>query len=216
MSWFFRACRSSLGKKTIMAVSGTLLGGFLLVHAAGNSSIFWGADAFNSYAKHLHSLGVLIPVAEVLLLAVFLLHVITGISLTLQNRAARAERYALHRSAGGRSWGSRTMIWTGLIILAFIILHLLNFHFTGHDRPISQIVAPVLTSPLYSLIYGVAMLALGLHLSHGFWSVFQTLGVNHPRYNRFLRSLAWTGCVLIAGVFLVIVVLLLSAPHQLA
>jgi len=216
MSWFFRVCRSSLGKKTIMALSGTLLGFFLLAHAAGNATIFWGPETFNGYARHLHGLGFLVDIAEILLLLLFLTHITLGILLTLQNRAARSESYAVRASAGGRSLGSRTMIWTGLVILVFLLVHLANFHFVSHEQPIASIVGPVLARPLYGLIYGLAMLALGLHVSHGFWSVFQTLGMNHPRYNPLFRGLGWAGCLLIAGVFLSLVVLLISRPHYLA
>lgn len=215
MSWFWQTCTSSVGKKYIMAVTGLLLGGFLLVHAAGNSSIFWGRQAFNSYAVHLHSLGFLVHIAELGLLAIFLLHIITGLILFLQNRVARKGRYAMQRAAGGRTWGSRTMPYTGLAILAFILLHLFNFHFVNHDKPIADIVGPVLGNPLYTLFYGAAMLVLGLHISHGFWSLFQSLGVNHPKYDIFLRSISWAGCIIIAGIFLALVFLLLFANNYL-
>jgi len=79
-----------------------------------------------------------------------------------------------------------------------------------------DIVRPVLHNPLFSLLYGVAMLALGLHLSHGFWSIFQSLGLNHPKYNTLFRWLGWTGCILIAGIFIAIVLLLLFSAGQLA
>jgi succinate dehydrogenase / fumarate reductase cytochrome b subunit len=216
MSWFTQTCSSSVGKKYIMAATGTLLGGFLLVHAAGNTSIFWGRRAFNSYAEHLHSLGFLINIAELILLSIFLLHIITGISLFLQNRSARDNRYAVRKSAGGRTWGSRTMPYTGLAILAFILLHLINFHFVDHHRPIADIVGPILNNPLYTLFYGTAMLILGLHVSHGFWSIFQSLGINHPKYNSLLRTISWIGCILIAGIFIAIVLLLLFSSSQLA
>ncbi len=209
MSWFIQTCTSSVGKKYIMAVTGMLLGGFLLIHAAGNSSIFWGRRAFNSYAEHLHSLGILVNIAELGLLTIFILHIVTGLSLFLQNRNARDGRYAVNNAAGGRTWGSRTMPYTGLIILAFIIMHLANFHFVEHDRPIADIVSPVLNNPVYTFFYASAMLVLGLHVSHGFWSLFQSLGVNHPKYDTFIRFISWAGCILIAGTFLAIVLLLL-------
>ncbi len=215
MSWFRQTCTSSVGKKYIMAVTGFLLGGFLLVHAAGNSSIFWGRQAFNSYAEHLHSLGILINIAEVGLLTVFLVHIYTGLTLFLQNRSARESRYAVQKPAGGRTWGSRTMPYTGLAILAFILMHLLNFHFTGQDKPIADIVGPILNNPLYSIFYAAAMLVLGLHISHGFWSVFQSIGINHPKYDGFLRAISWAGCFIIAGIFLIIVLLLLFSGNQL-
>ncbi len=216
MSWFVQTCSSSVGKKYIMALTGFMLGGFLLVHAAGNTSIFWGRHAFNSYAEHLHSLGFLITIAELVLLTIFLLHIITGISLFLQNLGARDSRYAVQKSAGGRTWGSRTMPYTGLAILAFILMHLINFHFVDHHQPIADIVKPVLSNPLYSLFYGTAMFVLGLHVSHGFWSIFQSLGINHPKYNSLLRCISWIGCILIAGIFIAIVLLLLFSSSQLA
>ncbi len=215
MSWFRQTCTSSVGKKYIMAVTGFLLGGFLLVHAAGNSSIFWGRHAFNSYAEHLHSLGILLNVTEIGLAAIFLVHIYTGLTLFLQNRSARESRYAVQKSAGGRTWGSRTMPYTGLAILAFILLHLFNFHFTGQDKPIADIVGPTLNNPIYSIFYAAAMLVLGLHISHGFWSVFQSLGINHPKYDGFLRAVSWAGCIIIAGTFLTIVLLLLFSGNQL-
>jgi len=215
MSWFRQTCTSSVGKKYIMAATGFLLGGFLLVHAAGNSSIFWGRQAFNSYARHLHSLGILLNVTEIGLLAVFLVHIYTGLTLFLQNRSARESRYAVQKSAGGRTWGSRTMPYTGLAILAFIILHLINFHFAGDDKLIADIVGPILNKPIYSLLYALAMLVLGLHISHGFWSVFQSVGINHPKYDRFLHIISWTGSLVIAGIFLTLVLLLLFSGNQL-
>ncbi len=216
MSWFIKTCTSSLGKKYIMAVSGLMLGGFLLVHAAGNSSIFWGRHAFLSYAEHLHSLGPLVPVAEIILLSVFLLHVITGISLYLQNLLARSNRYEVSKQAGGRTWGSRTMPYTGALILTFILLHLFNVRFTDQSIPVADNVSRVLTNPFYTLLYTAGMTVLALHISHGFWSLFQTMGINHPRYNALIRVAAYLVCGLIITVFLIIILLLISSSGYLA
>ncbi len=216
MSWFIQTCTSSVGKKYIMAITGLMLGGFLLVHAAGNSSIFWGRSAFLSYAEHLHSLGPLVPVAEIILLSIFLLHVVTGISLFLQNLQARSDRYAVSKPAGGRTWGSRTMPYTGPVILAFILLHLFNFRFTDQSVPVADIVSAVLTRPVYTLLYTTGMTVLALHISHGFWSLFQTMGINHPRYNGFIRIAGYLVCALIIAIFLVIILLLISASSYLA
>jgi len=215
MSWFIQTCTSSLGKKYIMAITGLMLGGFLLVHAAGNSTIFWGRSAFLAYAEHLHALGPLIPVAEIILLTIFLLHIITGINLFLQNLQARAERYAVSRATGGRTWGSRTMPYTGLAILLFILMHLVNVRFTDQSVPIADIVDNVLTHPFYSLLYTMGMLVLALHISHGFWSLFQTMGINHPRYNGFIRISGALICGLIIVVFMVILFLLISVAGYL-
>jgi len=210
MSWFSQTCSSSVGKKYIMAVTGLMLGGFLFVHAAGNSSIFWGRNAFISYAEHLHSLGPLIPVAEILLLAVFLLHVITGLTLFFRNKEARTERYLVDKTAGGRTWGSRTMPYTGAAVLAFITLHLFNVRFVNQSVPIADIVNAVLTNPFYSLLYATGITLLALHISHGFWSLFQSMGLNHPRYNSCIRTTAYLVCSVIISVFLIILVRLIS------
>lgn len=216
MSWFMQTLGSSLGKKYIMAVTGSMLGGFLLVHAAGNSSIFWGRDAFISYAEHLHSLGPLVPLAEIILLSIFLVHVGTGALLFLQNLLARVDRYEVSRPAGGRTWGSRTMPYTGAAILIFILMHLFNVRFTDQSVPVADIVSRVLTNPLYTLLYAAGMAVLCLHISHGFWSLFQTLGINHPRYNTLIRILSYLTCGLIIAVFALIIVLLISSSGYLA
>ncbi|MCL7488243.1 MAG: succinate dehydrogenase cytochrome b subunit [Desulfobulbaceae bacterium] len=209
MSWFTQTIKSSLGKKYIMSLTGLMLGGFLLVHAAGNSSIFFGRAAFLSYAGHLHGLGFLLHAAELLLLAIFLVHILTGTILFLGNLGARSSRYAVHNSAGGRSWGSATMPYTGMVIFCFILIHLFNFHFTDHSRTIADIVAEVLARPFYTFIYIVGLSGLGLHVSHGFWSMFQSLGISHPKYDRVIRACAWLVCGLITAVFILIVLLLL-------
>lgn len=215
MSWLTQTLQSSLGKKYIMAVTGLLLGGFLLVHAAGNATIFFGRKAFLSYAEHLHSLGFVLNILEVGLLLIFLAHIVTGLLLFFQNNSATTSKYAVNNTAGGRSLGSKTMPYTGIGILIFIIIHLFNFHFTDHSRPIADIVGTILNNGLYSFIYALAMLVLGVHLSHGFWSLFQTLGINHPQYNCFIWIIAWIGCLLISAVFLFIVALLLVNSGQL-
>jgi len=216
MSWFSQTIFSSLGKKYIMAGTGLMLSGFLLVHAAGNTSILLGRSAFISYAEHLHSLGFLLSIAELLLLSVFLLHIATALVLFLQNNGARQSRYAVNKTAGGRSWGSATMPYTGLVVFCFILVHLKNFHFTDHSRTIADIVAEVLSNPLYTVLYGVGLAGLGLHVSHGFWSMFQSLGVNHPKYNGLIRATAWIVCGLVSAVFFIIVLLLIVNSNHLA
>ena len=211
MSWFSQTFSSSLGKKYIMAITGLLLGGFLLVHAAGNSSIFWGRHAFISYAEHLHSLGPLVPVAEFILLAIFLLHIVTGISLYFKNLQARSDRYAVSKQAGGRTLGSKTMPYTGALILLFILVHLFNVRFTDQSVPVADIVGNILSRPLYTLVYAAGMVILALHISHGFWSLFQTLGLSHPRYDGPVRNVTYIVAALIISVFVVIILLLLCA-----
>ena len=187
-----------------MAASGAMLSFFLLVHGIGNSTTFFGSDAFNAYAAKLHSLGILVPLFELGLLAVFLLHIFLGLTLFLQNNQARPVRYQVEKSSGGRTLGSRTMPYTGVVILIFIAVHLVNFHFTDHSIPISDIVKNVLHQPIYALFYISAMAVLALHISHGFWSLFQSLGLNHPKYNTTLRNGTLGAALLLSAVFILI------------
>lgn len=217
MSWFVQTFKSSLGKKYIMAITGFMLGAFLTVHAIGNSTIFWGGAAFNSYAHHLHSLGPLVSLFELGLLTIFCLHVITAVNIFFINRAARGGKYAVQSQAGGRTWGSRTMPYTGLIILLFILLHLINFHFPEKtlEKPISVFVTDVLHGP-QAILYLIGLGALLLHISHGFWSLLQTLGISHPKYDQPLRIMAWVLVFLQGAVFVFVTLLLLFYSGQLA
>jgi succinate dehydrogenase / fumarate reductase cytochrome b subunit len=205
---FLQGTLSSLGRKYTMALTGFLLGVFLLTHAAGNSFIFLGKVAFNAYAEQLHSLGPLVPLAELLLLIIFLTHIFIGIRLFLKNQDATGSRYAVKSSSGGETWGSRTMPWTGLTILAFLFLHLFNVRFVDQTLPIANIVEQTLAHPLYTLFYLFGITALTLHISHGFWSLLQTWGVHHPRYNALIRGGACLLAVLICMVFIGVVVVL--------
>lgn len=201
--------RSSVGKKSIMAASGLLLSLFLLTHMLGNSVSFLGRDAFNTYAERLHSLGVLVYIFEIGLLTLFLIHIITGIILYLENLQARPSRYSVNTSEGGRSWGSRTMPYTGVIILVFIIVHLMNFHFTDKTVPVADLVRELLSSPSLAFFYIFSLVALALHLSHGFWSLFQSIGFNHEKYNPLLMKGALVFSILMGTVFILIPVLTL-------
>lgn len=173
-----------------MAASGSFLVFFILVHLVGNSTSLAGRAAFLSYAGHLHSLGVLIPVFEVCLLAIFVTHVVLGVNLFFDNRKARPEQYSVVKSRGGSTLASKTMPYSGAVILIFILVHLMNFHFISHETPIADIVRATLRNPGYALFYIVGVLALGLHISHGFWSLFQSLGIAHPKYTRTLDKKA--------------------------
>jgi succinate dehydrogenase / fumarate reductase cytochrome b subunit len=200
MNWFTGMLGSSIGKKLMMAITGLSFIGFLAAHLAGNLTIYGGKDAFNGYAEHLHSLGPLLTVAEVVLLTFFLVHVIIGLILFLQNLKARPGRYAVNKTAGGRTFGSATMPYTGALLLAFIVFHLLNFSFVDKtDTTIFNIVSSAFSSPLYVVIYILAMAVAAVHVSHGFWSAFQTVGANHPKYMPLIR-MAGTAFAVVVGV----------------
>jgi succinate dehydrogenase / fumarate reductase cytochrome b subunit len=236
MSWFGDFYKSAVGKKAVMAVSGIILFGFVLVHMLGNLKLYEGPQLLNSYAGFLRSVGGpavppsgLLWVARLVLLVAVFLHMWAAWQLTLLNRQARPADYA-RRDIVHTTYASRTMRWGGVIILLFVIYHLLDLTFgvvnPGYQDRVQKLkddraayaqeVAAGQVSAkkpeewevnVYanmvasfsrwwiSLFYIVAQLALGLHLYHGLWSLFQSLGWNHPRFNRwrsgFAHAFAW-------------------------
>ena len=198
-----RFCGSSVGKKVIMAVTGTALAGFILVHLLGNTAIYFGSDAFNSYAAHLHEFDPVLKVFEVVLLVLFMVHVSFGVSLFIRNKCARPQRYAVTASSGGSTLGSATMFYTGLIVLIFIGYHLWSVSFSSplFLMSIADVIRQHLQLPVVAGLYLVSVLALALHLSHGLWSLCQSLGASHPTYDLMLRRGAVGLAVLVGGVF---------------
>ena len=189
MNWLTNTLWTSVGKKLIMAVTGLCFCGFLAAHLAGNLTIYTGKDVFNSYSEHLHQLGPLLTLAEIGLLFFAAVHILTGAILFYQNIKARPVRYSVSKRAGGRTLGSATMPYTGVILLLFIIFHLLNFHFVDKtNTTIFQIVSSSFAKPGYVFIYTFAVIVAAIHVSHGLWSACQTLGANHPKYSPFIRG----------------------------
>ncbi|MAX67039.1 MAG: succinate dehydrogenase cytochrome b subunit [Bacteriovoracaceae bacterium] len=198
---------SSIGKKQIMALTGFGLVGFTLSHLLGNLLIFLGPDAFNFYAYKLTS-NPLIYVAEAGLLGMFLLHICLAVILKLQNMAARPHGYYVkNRTGRGETIASATMPYTGLILLVFIIIHLLNFKFGSNYpttvdgvqmRDLYRTVVEYFANPLYVVWYVFAMLALGLHTSHGFQSMFQSWGINHSKYTPIIQAASLAYGVVVA------------------
>ena len=190
MNWLFNTLGSAIGKKLMMAITGLGFCGFLAVHLAGNLTIYGGKDSFNSYSDRLHAWGPLVTLAELGLLAFALVHVLTGAVLFYQNLKARPQRYSVNKSAGGRSLGSRTMPYTGVVLLAFVIFHLINFHFVDKTgTTIYEIVSGAFSKPVYVITYVIAVVIAAVHVSHGFWSAFQTMGANHPKYMPLIRRI---------------------------
>jgi succinate dehydrogenase / fumarate reductase cytochrome b subunit len=174
-----------------MAVTGLCFIGFLCIHLMGNLTLYGGAGAFSAYAQKLHSLGVLVTAAEWTLLLLALVHVVTGITLFIENLGARPVRYAVKRREGGRSLGSATMPYTGLVLLGFVSIHLVNFRFVDSDQSvIFERVAGIFHNPWYVGIYVAAMIVAAVHVSHGLWSAFQSLGIHHPKYMPLVRRLS--------------------------
>ena len=200
--------RSSLGLKIVMALTGVILFGFVIGHMLGNLQVYLGPEAFNAYAESLRALGhgTLLWVARAGLLVAVLLHIWSAWRLTLMNNAARAVGYReIERRES--SYASRTMRWSGVILLLFIVYHLMHFTFGVHavhpyfvhgDAYHNFVTG--FQSPLVSGFYVLAMLALGLHLYHGAWSFMQTLGLSHPRYNHLRYAFAaFITLVILAG-----------------
>jgi succinate dehydrogenase / fumarate reductase cytochrome b subunit len=185
--------RSSVGRKLLMAVTGLMLVGFIVGHLVGNTTIFVGPDGINAYAEKLQSLGPLLWLVRAVLLAVVGLHIVLGIQLTLENRAARPDSYRLKRHRRADLSG-RTMIYTGLATLVFIVYHLLHFTFqvTGPGSGSHTLVDAAGRPDVYlmvvrsfehasiTIVYVVAMLVVLLHISHGIQSLLQTFGLTTP------------------------------------
>lgn len=174
---------SSVGKKILMAGTGLCLIGFLTFHLLGNFMAFAGAETFNDYAKKLHSLQPYLTVFNIGLLAVGLVHIVVGTILFFENLKARPKKYSVYKNPGGRTIGSDTMPYTGILILLFVILHLFKFTFVDKSvTPIYQLMAATFTNPFWVILYVVSMIVVAVHISHGFWSMFQTFGLNHPHH----------------------------------
>lgn len=198
MKWYAFLFGSSVGKKLLMAFTGAAMAAFLCVHLLGNSMAFAGAEAFNGYAHKLHSLQPYLTVFNVALLAVALVHVTTGIILFLQNLAARPDKYQVSSNPGGRTFASDTMPYTGFLILLFILIHLATFTFVDKSTvSIYQLMANIFASPLWVLFYIAAMTVVAVHVSHGFWSLFQTFGLNHPDHMIIIEKLSLIFAVII-------------------
>ena len=172
---------SLVGKKIAMALTGLVLYGFLVGHLAGNILLFRrdGGQAFNAYSAFLSHHPLLVPV-EFLLLAVFVLHIYLAICVVLANRRARPVGYqARRRAVGGRTWASSTMLYSGLLVLIFVFLHVRMFKFGDRGSgTLYDLVAGTFRSTGYRTAYVIAMAVLGFHLYHAFQSAFQTLSIH--------------------------------------
>lgn len=200
--------RSTVGKKIIMAVTGIIGIAFVILHMVGNLQAFAGAEKLNAYAALLHGpLAELVLLQRVVLVVAVVLHVVMAWQLTARSRAARPVGYA-RRDTQIATLASRSMRWGGVLLLAFIILHIL--HFTTNDfRPAGaftrgDIYSNVVASfriPWLTAFYTIAMLVLGLHLYHGTWSSGRTLGVAPASRWPMRRRLALAIAVIVAGGF---------------
>jgi succinate dehydrogenase / fumarate reductase cytochrome b subunit len=188
MNWLTQTFSSSIGKKQIMAVTGLGFCLFIIVHLLGNLTVYSGKDSFLAYVERLHSLGSLITLAEWGLAVFAVLHIGMGLLLFIRNVQSRPVRYAVRKNAGGRTIGSITEPYTGLLILAFIVVHLLKFRFVDKTTTNDFIILSNTFAQIgYVLFYVLGVVVVAFHVSHGFWSGFQTIGLNHPKYMPFIQ-----------------------------
>ncbi len=204
MKWLLNALTSSVGRKFVMGITGLLLCGFLVVHLAGNLLLYVGAEEYNQYAHALHKQDKLLIFAEAGLFALFAAHILIAGRLVLDNRNARKHQYAVkqskidsannHKLASADLW----MALSGVVILGFILVHLADMtlkirpDFSYHGKEPYEIAMMVLGNRWSKYIYAIGTLVLTAHLSHGVSSAFQSLGINHPKYNPIIR---WGGFI---------------------
>jgi succinate dehydrogenase / fumarate reductase, cytochrome b subunit len=194
--------RSAIAKKWLMAISGIVLLGYVLAHLVGNLKVFLGEDDINEYAEWLRELGEPALPREVVLwglrttlIAAFVIHIVAAYQLTIMNRRARPLRYQSPRDYAAADFASRTMRWTGIIVGLFVAFHLLDLTFGPANpdfqggNPYHNMIESFRRVPV-AVAYIVANLALGLHIFHGAWSMFQSVGLNNPRYNAWRRYFA--------------------------
>jgi len=205
---------SQVGRKIATGVTGFGLVLFIIVHLLGNLAYFAGAEAINTYSYTLHQLGPLLWIVRLGLLLFFVYHAWLGISIWLERRRARPDKYEMYASRGGasrQSWSSSSMILTGILLLLFVITHLNTFAF--HDfakisyggpemHDVHARLGEVFAQPLYTIYYVVIMVLLGMHLRHGVWSAFQSLGWMSRKTNPIIYTIAFVLALIIAVGFI--------------
>lgn len=210
MGWFFKFTKSSIGKKFMMAVTGSFLLIFLIIHLVGNVTLFFGPNAFNAYVSTLDVVKPLIRVIELVLLAAFVIHIFNGLKLWLENKRAKGVEYKVNGSSENSSLFSRTMALTGSIVFIFLVTHLGTFfwRFNVHDpmgfasnHQYYDIVVYFFGLWWYAVLYVIGMIFLGYHLNHGFQSAFQTFGWNHNRYTPIIKKIGTIYAIIMAAGF---------------
>jgi succinate dehydrogenase cytochrome b subunit len=215
MATRLRVFRSSVGTKLLIGATGLALFLYLITHIAGNLMVFAGRDTFNNYSHMLLS-NPLIPVIEIGLVLIFLLHIYKTVAMYLANQQARPVKYQQKKPAGPpsrKSFASSTMIFSGLWLLAFVVVHVQQFKYgTEYDAPgagirdLYRLEMENFSNPLLVAFYVLSMLVVGSHLWHGVTSAFQSLGADQPRWTPRVLIAGKVIAVAIAGGFIVIAV----------
>ncbi|MCK5101795.1 MAG: succinate dehydrogenase cytochrome b subunit [Cyclobacteriaceae bacterium] len=215
MSWIIKMLSSTLGKKLLMSLTGLFLISFLTIHLIGNLAIFSNDNglAFNTYAAFM-STNPLIGTVSYLLYAGIILHVVIAIILYFSNSSARPVKYKVQNAKENSTWSSRSMTLLGLLILAFILLHLKDFwwqykHNGGYqfvedangNKDIYILVIQQFKTTFALISYLVGLVALFLHLKHGFQSAFQTLGLEHKKYTPAIKAIGIAYAIIVPLAF---------------
>ncbi len=221
MTWILELYRSPMAKKAVMAVTGVMLFGFVLGHMVGNLKFLLGPEKINAYAEGLREIGVpvfghgdVLWLARIGLLAAVGLHMLAAWQLTLLNRKARPIDYVA-QTPQAATYASRTMRFGGVIILLFVIYHLLHLtigsvHVDFKHGDVYHNLVVAFRNPLVAGFYVLAVTALGFHLYHGLWSLFQSLGWSGPRLNVFRRQFAAAFAVIVTAGFISVPVAILT------
>ncbi|MCK4775367.1 MAG: succinate dehydrogenase cytochrome b subunit [Candidatus Krumholzibacteria bacterium] len=207
---------STVGRKILNGLTGLLLCIYILVHMAANTLIICNPTAFNLYAHFLMSLGALLIVIEILLLAVFVLHALTAITVWWSKQKARPDKYKKVTGAGGttrKTFSSITMIYGGVIMIVFLVWHVATMKYGSHAVfvhngkemiDLYHTVVEQFTQGWVVIFYEIVMITVGFHLWHGFWSAFQSLGMNHPKYTPIINAVGYVFAIVIAAGFLAV------------
>lgn len=213
---FWQALQSQVGRKVLNAVTGIGLVVFIILHLAGNLTLFGSAEAFNRYTLQLESLGWLLYILEFFLALTFILHAAVGISIWRKRRRARPKHYKKYQSRGEPShmtWYSRSMIFSGIVLLTFLVVHLNDFKFAETDtimidgeqaRDLKSVVVDTFVNPWYTFGYSFVMAFLGAHLAHGIWSSFTSLSLKRTTFSDKLYTVGVILAILLALGFMFI------------
>lgn len=202
---------STIFRKQIVGLSGLAISGFVLIHMLGNCLMFLGPQAYNVYGHQLTSGAAYLPI-EIGLTIAFLIHIVMAIIVSVENRKATPSTAGAMKTRGEKKarFGSASMIYTGMLTLVFLILHLITFRFgTYYEatynglvvRDLHRLMVEKFNEPLYTGWYLFSLVILGIHLSHGFGAVFQTLGFASVR-NKAVNRLGWLFAIVVAGGFM--------------
>ncbi len=192
---------SSVARKFWMAITGSFLVVFLIVHLTINLFLFVGPELFNEGSEFMAT-NPLIQVMQYVLAAGFIVHIVMGIKLTLQNKAARSVAYAYENAAANSTWASRNMIYTGGLVLVFLVLHMRHFFyelkFTDNVTDDYVLVTSLFSIWYYALGYVLAFIGLGIHLNHGFQSAFQTIGWKNSQWKGLMQTVGTVYSAIVA------------------